>query len=82
MRKEMKIKQENYTQNYSIYIGILHLLIWGTMCLLFNWWGILLGFLANGIIDLGIIFICIIWQEKKQPFQGVIFQQHKSPIAH
>jgi len=72
--KSTKRQPKSGNQNYLISFGAFHFLVWLIMCLALGWRGIILGFLANVVIDLGLLMIWM-WQAKKQLYQKVAFQQ-------
>jgi len=63
MIKSTKIKPNSRKQNAFIFFGGLHFLVWLIMCFGFGWRGLLFGFLANCIMDAGVL-LSWIWQEK------------------
>jgi Flp pilus assembly protein TadB len=67
---------QNDNQNYVIFFIVTHFLVWLIMCFLLGWWGIIFGFLANFVIDTGLLSIWV-WQEKKHPRRRAIIQQRE-----
>ena len=72
--KSTKRKQKSRNQNYLLFFGALHFIVWLIMCLVLGWRGIIFGFLVNFIIESGML-LSWIWQEKKKPCQKVTLQQ-------
>jgi hypothetical protein len=75
--KSTKRQPKIYKKNYLISFGAFHFIVWLMMCLALGWRGIILGFLANVVIDFGLLLIWI-WQEKKQPYHEVTLQQKEN----
>ena len=76
MIKFTKIKPNSRKQNAFIFFGGLHFLVWLIMCFGFGWRGLLCGFLANCIIDTGVL-LSWIWQEKhsRKAFASLILRK-------
>ncbi len=75
--KSTKRKQKSRSQNYLIFFGALHFIVWLIMCLVLGWRGIIFGFLVNFVVDSGLLLIWI-WQEKKQLYQKAAPQQKEN----
>ena len=65
--KSMKRQLKNRNQNYLIFFSALHFLVWLIMYFLFGWLGITFGFLANFVIDIGLL---LIWR------WGIVYKHH------
>jgi hypothetical protein len=59
-------KEANRNRNEVLFFGIFHLIVWLIMCSLFSWWGILLGFFANIVMDSGVLLLWISQEKKVQ----------------
>jgi len=75
--KSTKREQKSRSQNYLIFFGAFHFMVWLIMCLVLGWQGIIFGFLANFVTDSGLLLIWI-WQEKKQLYHEVTLQQKEN----
>jgi Na+-driven multidrug efflux pump len=60
--------------NRNIFFGVLHFIVWFISCFLLGWWGVLIGFLVNSVMDTTILLIWV-FQEKKQLSSRVAPQQ-------
>ena len=54
-------------RKYLIFFGLSHYIMWLISCFLFGWWGILLGFVVNCVMDMGVLLIWM-WQENTRYF--------------
>jgi len=75
--KQLYRKVDLQHQNYLIFLGGFHFLVWLIMCLALGWLGILFGFLVNIVMDSGVL-LSWIWQENKQLYRKVDLQQKKN----
>ena len=76
-KKQLYRKGDQQHQNYLIFFGGYHFLVWLIMCLALGWRGILFGFLVNIVMDSGVL-LSWIRQEKKQLYRKVDLQQRKN----
>ena len=62
--KSTERKQKSRIRNDLIFFAGFHFLVWMVMYFLFGWWGMLAGFLINGIMDT-VVLLSWMWQENR-----------------